>query len=193
MGTCAWWSVPQECSTGYLGWGTGQGSYGLGDVCGKGYVITQNQIVTAGVSIDAVTSHMIVTVITVGRDRMHQEDDKQLVLCLAWPQAASWAKLSQNRLGQSHGLRFEKPKPSHEAVVFHWEYSIVLDTMCSELHRLPRGIFDPTCTLTQQKPLPTCWVQVFLQVRLVVPMGEIIPLPTTGYPQVHHKKGVFEM
>jgi hypothetical protein len=64
VGTCAWWSMPQECSTGYQGWGMGQGSYGLRDVCGKGHVIMQDWIMTAGVSIDTVMSHMMVMVIT---------------------------------------------------------------------------------------------------------------------------------
>jgi hypothetical protein len=128
----------------------------------------------------------------VGRDRIHQENDKQLVLCLASdlrPGARpSWAKIGWAKVMAQWDLKSQR---SHQAVAFHWEYSIVLDTMCSELHRLPRGIFDPTCALTQQKHLPTCWVQVFLQVRLVVPMGEIVPLPTTGYPQVHHQKRCF--
>jgi hypothetical protein len=43
----------------------GRGSYGLRDVCGKGYVIMGDQIVTAGADIDAVMDHVIVTVVTV--------------------------------------------------------------------------------------------------------------------------------
>jgi len=43
----------------------GRGSYGLRDVCGKGHVIMGDRIMTAGAGIDAVTDHMIVTVITV--------------------------------------------------------------------------------------------------------------------------------
>jgi len=62
----------------------------------------------------------------------------------------------------------------------------------SELHGLPRGIFDPTRTLTQQKPLPAYQVRVFSWVRLVVPMGKIVPLPATGYPWICHKKKCFQ-
>ena len=39
--------------------------YGLRNVYGKGHVIAEDWIKTAGVGIDAVTDHMIVTVITV--------------------------------------------------------------------------------------------------------------------------------
>jgi len=38
--------------------------YGLGNVCRKGHVIMEDQIMTAGVGIDAVTDHVIVTVVT---------------------------------------------------------------------------------------------------------------------------------
>jgi len=57
--------VPQECNTANWDRGTGRGSYGLGDVCGKGHMITEDQIVIAGAGIDVVTCHMIVTVVTV--------------------------------------------------------------------------------------------------------------------------------
>ena len=43
----------------------GQETYGLGNVCGKGHVIVEDRIETAGAGIDAVTDHVIVTVITV--------------------------------------------------------------------------------------------------------------------------------
>ena len=41
-----------------------QGLYGLRDVCRKGHVITEDRIMIVGAGIDAVTCHMIVTVIT---------------------------------------------------------------------------------------------------------------------------------
>jgi hypothetical protein len=44
-----------------MGWG----SYGLGDVCGNGHMITEDRIVIAGAGIDAVTCHMIVMVVTI--------------------------------------------------------------------------------------------------------------------------------
>jgi hypothetical protein len=44
-----------------MGWET----YRLGNVCGKGHVIVEDQIETVGVGIDAVTDHVIVTVVTV--------------------------------------------------------------------------------------------------------------------------------
>ena len=58
--------MPQECSTGLQG----RGSYGLGDVCGKGHMIMQDWIVMAGVGIDAVTYHVIVMVVTLVLLRM---------------------------------------------------------------------------------------------------------------------------
>ena len=64
MRTCVWQSVPQECNTANWDQGTGQGLYRPGNMCGKGHVITEDQIVTAGVGIDAVMDHMIVMVIT---------------------------------------------------------------------------------------------------------------------------------
>jgi hypothetical protein len=42
----------------------GRETYGLGNVCGKGHVIAEDWIETVGVGIDAVTDHVIVTVIT---------------------------------------------------------------------------------------------------------------------------------
>jgi len=44
--------------------GTGQETYGLRNVCGKGHVIAEDRIETAGAGIDAVTDHMIVMVVT---------------------------------------------------------------------------------------------------------------------------------
>jgi hypothetical protein len=65
VGTHVWWSVPQECNTTNRDRGTGWGLYRLGDVCGKGHVITEDWIVIAGAGIDVVTCHMIVTVVTI--------------------------------------------------------------------------------------------------------------------------------
>jgi len=48
--------------------------YGLGNVCGKGHVIAEDRIETVGAGIDAVTDHVIVTVIT-----MH------ILLLSKWP------------------------------------------------------------------------------------------------------------
>jgi hypothetical protein len=45
--------------------GTGREMYGLGNVCGKGHVIAEDRIETAGAGIDAVMDHVIVTVVTV--------------------------------------------------------------------------------------------------------------------------------
>ena len=42
----------------------GQETYGLGNMCGKGHMIAEDWIVTAGAGIDAVTNHVIVTVVT---------------------------------------------------------------------------------------------------------------------------------
>jgi len=42
----------------------GRESYGLRNMCRKGHVIVEDQIVTAGAGIDAVTNHVIITVIT---------------------------------------------------------------------------------------------------------------------------------
>jgi hypothetical protein len=42
----------------------GRETYGLGNVCGKGHVIAEDRIETTGAGIDAVTDHMIVTVVT---------------------------------------------------------------------------------------------------------------------------------
>jgi hypothetical protein len=42
----------------------GQEMYGLGNVCGKGHVITEDRIVTAGAGIDVVMDHVIVMVLT---------------------------------------------------------------------------------------------------------------------------------
>jgi hypothetical protein len=39
--------------------------YGLRNVCGKGHVIAEDRIETVGAGIDAVTDHVIVTVVTV--------------------------------------------------------------------------------------------------------------------------------
>jgi len=46
------------------GYGARSGIIWLRDVCGKGHMIMRDQIVTAGVGIDVVTYHIIVTVIT---------------------------------------------------------------------------------------------------------------------------------
>jgi len=43
----------------------GRETYGLGNVCGKGHVIAEDRIETAGAGIDAVMDHVIVTVVTV--------------------------------------------------------------------------------------------------------------------------------
>jgi len=56
--------VPQERNTANLDRGTGRETYGLGNVCGKCHVIAEDQIETAGAGIDAVTDHVIVTVVT---------------------------------------------------------------------------------------------------------------------------------
>ena len=45
-----------------MGWG----SYRLRDVCRKGYMVMEDWIVIAGAGLDAVTCHVIVTVITSG-------------------------------------------------------------------------------------------------------------------------------
>jgi hypothetical protein len=42
----------------------GREMYRLGNVYGKGHVIVEDRIETAGVGIDTVTDHMIVTVVT---------------------------------------------------------------------------------------------------------------------------------
>jgi hypothetical protein len=64
VGTCVWWSAPQECNTANWDWGTGRETYGLGNVCGKGHMITEDRIMTAGVGIDAVMDRVIVMVVT---------------------------------------------------------------------------------------------------------------------------------
>jgi len=43
-----------------MGWET----YRLGNVCGKGYMIAEDWIVTAGAGIDVVTNHVTVMVVT---------------------------------------------------------------------------------------------------------------------------------
>jgi len=44
-------------------------------VCGKGHVIAEDRIETVGAGIDAVTDHVIVTVVTVGQQPV--ENDHQ--------------------------------------------------------------------------------------------------------------------
>ena len=44
--------------------GTGRETYGLGNVCGKGHVIAEDRIETAGAGIDVVMDHVIVMVVT---------------------------------------------------------------------------------------------------------------------------------
>ena len=53
-----------------MGWET----YRLGNVCGKGHVIAEDRIETVGAGIDAVTDHVIVTVVTgdeITSNRLH--------------------------------------------------------------------------------------------------------------------------
>ena len=64
MGTHVWRSAPQERNTANRDRGTGRETYGLGNVCGKGHVIAEDRIETIRAGIDAVTDHVIVTVVT---------------------------------------------------------------------------------------------------------------------------------
>jgi hypothetical protein len=65
VGTRVWRSAPQERNTANRDRGTGRETYGLGNVCGKGHVIAEDQIEAEGAGIDVVTDHVIVTVVTV--------------------------------------------------------------------------------------------------------------------------------